>query len=74
MLAVVCKTQTCVQALETYDKEINKISGLHKLGTSIGRSLDDQFLVICLENVRLVICIDVPVLHFGAHMVLFLPL
>uniref|UniRef100_A0A5B6ZLY2 Defective in meristem silencing 3 n=1 Tax=Davidia involucrata TaxID=16924 RepID=A0A5B6ZLY2_DAVIN len=54
MLAVVCKTRDCVKALETYDKEgvINKSSGLHGLGASIGRPLDDRFLVICLESLR----------------------
>ncbi|KAI5671288.1 hypothetical protein M9H77_11652 [Catharanthus roseus] len=52
MLALVCKTETCVKALETYNDEgsIIKSSGLHGLGMSVGRSLDDQFLVICLEN------------------------
>lgn len=54
MLAVVCKTETCVNALETYNRDgsVDKSSGLHGLGTSIGRSLDDPFLVICLENMR----------------------
>ncbi|XP_019200516.1 PREDICTED: protein DEFECTIVE IN MERISTEM SILENCING 3-like isoform X2 [Ipomoea nil] len=52
MLAVVCKTYDGVLALETYDKEglINKNSGLHGLGASIGQPLDGRFLVICLEN------------------------
>nr|GMC96422.1 protein DEFECTIVE IN MERISTEM SILENCING 3-like isoform X1 [Ipomoea batatas] len=54
MLAVVCKTYDGVLALETYDKEglINKSSGLHGLGASIGQPLDGRFLVICLENLR----------------------
>lgn len=54
MLAVVCKTYNGVKALETYEKDgsINKSSGLHGLGTSIGRHLDGRFLVICLENLR----------------------
>lgn len=58
MLAVVCKTETCVNALETYNRDglIDKSSGLHGLGTSIGRSLDDPFVIICLENMRLVFC------------------
>ncbi|KAB1211865.1 hypothetical protein CJ030_MR5G004832 [Morella rubra] len=45
MLAIVCKTYEGVKALETYDKEgcINKSSGLHGLGASIGRTLDDDF-------------------------------
>ncbi|KAF3629732.1 Protein DEFECTIVE IN MERISTEM SILENCING 3 [Capsicum annuum] len=52
MLAVVCKTHDEPKALETYDKAglINKSSGLHGLGASMGRPLDDQFLVICLDN------------------------
>ncbi|XP_060212087.1 protein DEFECTIVE IN MERISTEM SILENCING 3 isoform X2 [Lycium barbarum] len=54
MLAIVCKTYDGVKALETYDKEshINKTSGLHGLGASIGRPLDGRFLVICLEKLR----------------------
>lgn len=52
MLAVVCKTYDGVRALEIYNQEglINKGSGLHGLGTSMGRPLDGRFLVICLEN------------------------
>ncbi|CAH9097767.1 unnamed protein product [Cuscuta europaea] len=52
MLAVVCKTYDGVRVLETYDQEglVNKSSGLHALGMSIGRPLDGRFLVICLEN------------------------
>ncbi|KAB1201815.1 hypothetical protein CJ030_MR8G020062 [Morella rubra] len=43
MLAIVCKTYEGVKALETYYKEgcIKKSSGLHGLGASIGRTLDD---------------------------------
>ncbi|XP_073311564.1 protein DEFECTIVE IN MERISTEM SILENCING 3-like isoform X1 [Primulina huaijiensis] len=54
MLAVVCKTYEGVKALEAYNKEglINKSLGLHALAASIGRSLDDPFLVICLERLR----------------------
>lgn len=54
MLAVVCKTRDGLRALETYDKDgfVNKNSGLHGLGNSIGRALDGRFLVICLENLR----------------------
>lgn len=53
MLAIVCKTYEGVKALETYDKQgcINKSSGLHALGASIGRNMDGRFLVICLENI-----------------------
>ncbi|XP_065878553.1 protein DEFECTIVE IN MERISTEM SILENCING 3-like isoform X2 [Euphorbia lathyris] len=54
MLGIVCKTYEGVKALETYDKEghINSDSGIRGFGTSIGRSLDRRFLVICLENLR----------------------
>lgn len=54
MLAIVCRTYEGVKALELYDKEgcINKSCGLHGLGASIGRPLDGQFLVICLESLR----------------------
>ncbi|XP_024029766.1 protein DEFECTIVE IN MERISTEM SILENCING 3 [Morus notabilis] len=54
MLAIVCKTYEGVKALEIYDKEgcINKGSGLHGLGASIGRALEGRFIVVCLENLR----------------------
>ncbi|XP_038684893.1 protein DEFECTIVE IN MERISTEM SILENCING 3-like isoform X2 [Tripterygium wilfordii] len=54
MLAIVCKTFEGVKALEVYEKEgnINKGSGLHGLGASIGRALEGRFRVICLENLR----------------------
>ncbi|KAJ6874602.1 hypothetical protein NC652_034329 [Populus alba x Populus x berolinensis] len=47
MLAIVCKTYEGVKALETYDKEgqINKDSGLHGLGASNGKELDDPIAV-----------------------------
>ncbi|XP_020270206.1 protein DEFECTIVE IN MERISTEM SILENCING 3 [Asparagus officinalis] len=54
MLAIVCKTYEGVKALERYDKEgmIDKSSGLHGLGLSIGRLVDGRFRVICLEHLR----------------------
>lgn len=54
MLAVVCKTLDCVKAIETYSSEgfINKSSGLHGLGTSLGRPLNGRFAAICLANLR----------------------
>ncbi|CAJ2671453.1 unnamed protein product [Trifolium pratense] len=54
MLAIVCRTYEGVKALEMYGSEgcINKNVGLHGLGASIGRTLDDRFLVICLESLR----------------------
>lgn len=57
MLAIVCNTYEGVKALEAYDREglINKSCGLHAVGASIGRPLDDPFLVICLEHLRYVL-------------------
>ena len=54
MFAIVCKTFEGVRALEVYDKEgcINKSTGLHGLGASIGRALEGRFHVFCLENLR----------------------
>ncbi|KAK1392220.1 Protein DEFECTIVE IN MERISTEM SILENCING 3 [Heracleum sosnowskyi] len=51
MLAVVCKTLDSVKAIESYDKEglVNKNSGIHGLGTSIGQAIHGRFRVICLE-------------------------
>ncbi|KAF6162518.1 hypothetical protein GIB67_003064 [Kingdonia uniflora] len=54
MMAIVCKTLKGVKALETYDKEgrINKSTGLHMLGPSIGRHMDGRYVVIWLEELR----------------------
>ncbi|XP_022763799.1 protein DEFECTIVE IN MERISTEM SILENCING 3-like isoform X1 [Durio zibethinus] len=54
MLAIVCKTHEGIKALETYNQDgcLDKTSGLHGLGASIGRPLDGRFLVICLESLR----------------------
>ncbi|XP_062120111.1 protein DEFECTIVE IN MERISTEM SILENCING 3 isoform X2 [Humulus lupulus] len=54
MMAIVCKTNEGVKALEVYDNEgcINKTAGLHGIGASIGRALEGRFIVICLENLR----------------------
>ncbi|KAF0917550.1 hypothetical protein E2562_020927 [Oryza meyeriana var. granulata] len=54
MLGVVCKTYDGVKGLETYDKEgiIDKTSGVHGLGRTIGKFLDGRFTVFCLENIR----------------------
>lgn len=54
MLAIVCKTYDGVKALEFHDNEgcINISSGLHGLASTIGRTLEGRFLVICLENLR----------------------
>ncbi|XP_063944703.1 protein DEFECTIVE IN MERISTEM SILENCING 3-like [Daucus carota subsp. sativus] len=48
---MVCKTLDSVKAMESYDKEglVNKYAGIHRLGTSIRRTIDGRFLVICLE-------------------------
>ncbi|KAG2720575.1 hypothetical protein I3760_02G041600 [Carya illinoinensis] len=54
MLAIVCKTYQGVKALENYDGEgsVNSKTGLHGLGSSIGRRINGRFLVICLEDIR----------------------
>ncbi|KAL1824035.1 hypothetical protein ACET3Z_010813 [Daucus carota] len=54
MLALVCKTFDGVKALELYDKEgaINRSSGLHGIGSSVGRTLEGRFRVICLNDLR----------------------
>lgn len=54
MMAIVCKTYESVRALETYNQDgcIDKTSGLHRLGASIGRAIDGRFHVICLESLR----------------------
>ncbi|XP_021729111.1 protein DEFECTIVE IN MERISTEM SILENCING 3-like [Chenopodium quinoa] len=54
MLTIVCKTYEGIKALEIYDGEglVNKDSGIHGAGTSIGRALEGRFSVICLENLR----------------------
>lgn len=54
MLGVVCKTYDGVEGLETYDKEgmVDKTSGIHGLGRTIGKFLDGRFTVFCLENIR----------------------
>ncbi|KAJ1281831.1 hypothetical protein BS78_03G003900 [Paspalum vaginatum] len=54
MLALVCKTYDGVKGLEKYDKDgiIDKSSGVHGLGRSVGKFLEGRFTVICLENSR----------------------
>lgn len=54
MLAIVCKTYNGVKSLEKYDTEgcINKTSGLHGVGTSLGKTLEGRFNVISLETLR----------------------
>lgn len=55
MLAVVCKTRGGLKVVETYDKEglISKVLVFMELvGSSIGRPLDERYLVICLEKLR----------------------
>lgn len=52
MLSIVCKTYKGVKTMEEYDAEgkINYDVGLHGLGSVIGRSINDRFIVICLEQ------------------------
>jgi hypothetical protein len=54
MLALVCKTYDGVKGLEKYDKDgiIDKSSGVHGLGLTVGKVLDGRFTVFCLENLR----------------------
>ncbi|GAB2293951.1 hypothetical protein Dimus_028165 [Dionaea muscipula] len=54
MLAIVCKSYDSMKALEMHDGEgrVNKGSGFHGLGASIGRALEGRFLVISLECLR----------------------
>lgn len=54
MLAIVCKANEDVEALELYTKEgqIDNSAGLHGLGSSIGRPLDGRFVVISLQELR----------------------
>ena len=54
MLSIVCKSYEGIKALELYDGEglVNKGSGIHGLGASIGRGLQGRFLVICLDTLR----------------------
>ncbi|GAB4858490.1 hypothetical protein Ancab_009965 [Ancistrocladus abbreviatus] len=54
MLALVCKSYESIKALEMYDDKgcVNKGSGIHGLGASIGRALEGRFLVISLESLR----------------------
>lgn len=54
MLAIVCKTYEGVEALEKYDGKgsIDGNSGLHGLGSSIGKTIAGRFMVICLEDLR----------------------
>ncbi|PUZ58857.1 hypothetical protein GQ55_5G541300 [Panicum hallii var. hallii] len=54
MLALVCKTYDGVKGLEKYDKDgiIDKSSGIHGLGRSVGKFLNGRFTVFCLENLR----------------------
>ncbi|XP_050942833.1 protein DEFECTIVE IN MERISTEM SILENCING 3 isoform X1 [Cucumis melo] len=54
MSAIVCKTYNGVKSLEKYDTDggINKTSGLHGFGTSLGKTLEGRFNVISLETLR----------------------
>lgn len=57
MLALVCKTYDGVKTMESYDKEgaINRNSGLHGIGSSIGHTLEGRFRAICLSDLRYVL-------------------
>uniref|UniRef100_A0ACD5VNT4 Uncharacterized protein n=1 Tax=Avena sativa TaxID=4498 RepID=A0ACD5VNT4_AVESA len=72
MLGLVCKTYNCIKALEIYDNRgiVDKKEGIHRLGESIGKSLDGRFTVFCLENIRPFsgeVMIDDPQRHLILH-------
>lgn len=54
MLAIVCKTQEGIKALEMYHKEgsLNNDTGIPGLYASLRRALTGRFMVICLEYLR----------------------
>ncbi|CAH2064714.1 unnamed protein product [Thlaspi arvense] len=54
MLALVCKDYDGVKGLEIYDNQgnVDRNAGLHGLGSSIGRTIEDPFDAICLESLR----------------------
>jgi hypothetical protein len=54
MLALVCKTYDGVKGLEKYNNDgiIDKGSGIHGLGRSVGKLVNGRFTVFCLETLR----------------------
>lgn len=56
LFAVVCRSSEAARELEYYnqDGEVNYNLGLHAEAAALGKSINDRFLVICLEDVRYV--------------------
>ncbi|KAJ8554297.1 hypothetical protein K7X08_024975 [Anisodus acutangulus] len=54
MLAVVCKSRAAARALENYemDGNVNCASALDIFAAKLGSSINDRYLVICLEDIR----------------------
>ena len=54
MLALVCKDYKSVKPLEKYDNQgnVDRSGAIHGLDSSIGRTIEGDFDVICLENLR----------------------
>lgn len=54
MLALVYKDYKSVKPLEKYDNQgnVDRSGAIHGLASSIGRTIEGQFDVICLENLR----------------------
>lgn len=54
LFAVVCRSSEAARELEYYnqDGEVNYNLGLHAEAAALGKSINDRFLVICLEDVR----------------------
>ncbi|KAI3867815.1 hypothetical protein MKX03_021009, partial [Papaver bracteatum] len=52
MLAVVCKSYAAARRLEKYGKggEVDHSDGLHVVAAQLGRLINCEFLVICLED------------------------
>ncbi|OVA08214.1 hypothetical protein BVC80_1101g15 [Macleaya cordata] len=53
MLAIVCKSYAAASALECYEKngQIDHDHALHSVASSVGKSINGSFLVICLEEI-----------------------
>lgn len=54
MLAVVCRSYEAASKLEKYelDGKVDHEHALYAVAKTLGQPINDQFLVICLENIR----------------------
>ncbi|XP_027158168.1 structural maintenance of chromosomes flexible hinge domain-containing protein GMI1 isoform X2 [Coffea eugenioides] len=54
MLAIVCKSYADAAYLEKHDPDgrVNNAYGLHELATKLGISINRQYHVLCVENIR----------------------